>query len=278
MGWTHFWQEVVDHHHLSNFLKRLRTVCYKSVDCGLSYKPYKTVVGVKSLHNLSNLKPNDPHAFKEELKIKFGAVLAIAGKFPNGTGVLEHLLKAKTPQQNWGHYCAMLAADQLVWEEKASALNKAMLPLMNLKNYNAKKDLRFAYSQGNISAYPLDIESMARYLLLMYNIKNVNNPRNKKGNKNWKKGDEPKSEDKDNNNTSTTGWGNYNVSRFNCSYSSKGSSIGAHVNHKYGTFKANYYTVWYWMELCPVYDWQQCIYWLVLKEHESTGDNSDYLV
>ena len=58
------------------------------------------VVAVKSLHNFSNSKPNDPHAFKGELKIKFGALSAIVGKFPNGTGVLEHLLKAETPSQD----------------------------------------------------------------------------------------------------------------------------------------------------------------------------------
>ena len=49
---------------------------------------------------------------------------------------------------------------------------------------------------------------MARYLLLMYNINNLNIPCNKKRDKNRKKGNvcnEPKSEDKDNNNTSTAG-------------------------------------------------------------------------
>ena len=47
---------------------------------------------------------------------------------------------------------------------------------------------------------------MARLLLSQYNIKNVNNnPHDKKGDKNLKKGDEAKSEDKDNNNTCTVG-------------------------------------------------------------------------
>ena len=35
---------------------------------------------------------------------------------------------------------------------------------MNSKNELAKKDLRLAYSQGNNTAYPPNIESMARYL------------------------------------------------------------------------------------------------------------------
>ena len=58
------------------------------------------VVAVKSLHNFSNSKPNDPRAFKEELKIKFGAVSAIVGKFLNGKGVLEHLHKTETLPQD----------------------------------------------------------------------------------------------------------------------------------------------------------------------------------
>ena len=97
----------------------------------------------------------------------------------------------------------MIRANQLVWEEKADALNKAMLLLTNLKNDNAKKDLRLAYSEGNKIAYPLDVESTARYLLSMYNIMSVNNSRDKKGDKNGQKGDETKSEDKDNSNTGT---------------------------------------------------------------------------
>ena len=76
---------------------------------------------------------------------------------------------------------------------------------MNLKNDNTQKDLLLAYSQGNIIAYPVNAESMARYLSLMYNIKNINNPRDKKGDKNGKKGDESKSEDKDNNKIGTAG-------------------------------------------------------------------------
>ena len=54
--------------------------------------------------------------------------------------------------------------DQLVWEERGNELNKAMLYLMNLKNLIAKKDLRMAYSQGNMTANPPTIKGMARYL------------------------------------------------------------------------------------------------------------------
>ena len=62
-----------------NFLAILGTVCYGSDDGGLYFKPYKNVVVVKSLNNFSKARPNDPSRFKEELKIKYDAVLAVVG-------------------------------------------------------------------------------------------------------------------------------------------------------------------------------------------------------
>ena len=140
------------------------------------------VIAVKSLHNFSNSNPNaDLRAFKEELKIKYSAVSTITRRFPGGTGILEELLKAETPALDWDDYCGLMAGVRLVWEEKAEALNKAMLLLLNSKNDNAKKDLSLAYKQGNKTAYPLNLESMVRYLSSMYSIKSANNPRHKKG-------------------------------------------------------------------------------------------------
>ena len=55
---------------LIRFLGLVWKVCYGSDNGGLSFKPYKNVVVVKSLNNFSNTKLNDPHGFKEELKIK----------------------------------------------------------------------------------------------------------------------------------------------------------------------------------------------------------------
>ena len=83
---------------LINFLQRLNVICYESDDSGLSHKPYKIAVAVKLLHNYSNPEPNNPHRFKEDLKIKYKATLAIVGKFPNETGVMEQLLKADDNQ------------------------------------------------------------------------------------------------------------------------------------------------------------------------------------
>ena len=54
-----------DEGNLIKFLDRLKLICYKSDDGGLSYKTYKVVVAVKSLHNFTNPKPDDPHGFKE---------------------------------------------------------------------------------------------------------------------------------------------------------------------------------------------------------------------
>ena len=44
-----------------NFFDRLKVICYESNDGGLSHKPYKITVAVKSLHNYINPKPDDPH-------------------------------------------------------------------------------------------------------------------------------------------------------------------------------------------------------------------------
>ena len=59
-----------------------------------------------------NAKPNDPHGFKEELKIKYDAVLAVVGKFPNGTGPMLELLKVEAAPMDWDDYCLMDVADQ----------------------------------------------------------------------------------------------------------------------------------------------------------------------
>ena len=49
-------------------------------------------------------------------------------------------------------------------EQRADALNQAMIYLMNSKKENAKKDLHLAYFQGNYTAYPPNIGVAARYL------------------------------------------------------------------------------------------------------------------
>ena len=51
------------------------------------------------------------HGFKEELKIKYDAVLAVVGKFMNGTGPMLELLKVETVPLDWTHYCVMSVAD-----------------------------------------------------------------------------------------------------------------------------------------------------------------------
>ena len=80
---------------------------------------------------------------------------------------MELLSKAPVLLDWTGNY-ALPKADQLVWEQRADALNQSMLYLMNLKNKNAKKDLCLAYSQGNNTTYPTNIESAARYLSTQY--------------------------------------------------------------------------------------------------------------
>ena len=80
------------------FIERIRSICFGGDDGGLSYGPYKQVVAIKSLNTYTNNNPNDPHGFKEQVKIKFESTKAIVRRFPNGTAALTHLLsKAETP-------------------------------------------------------------------------------------------------------------------------------------------------------------------------------------
>lgn len=95
---------------------------------------------VKSLNNFTNAKPNNPHGFKENLKIKYDATLAIVSKFPNSTGPMMKLLGAEAIPLTWVNYCVKPVTEQLSWEEKGDASTKAMLLLMNSKNDNARKD------------------------------------------------------------------------------------------------------------------------------------------
>ena len=105
-----------------------------------------------------------------------------------------------------------------------------MLYLMNSKNKNAKKDLRLAYSQGNNTAYPTDIKSEARYLSIQYPNNKPTNQRG--GNKGYKrKGDDPKSEDKDSNTGGTAGAHvEDSTTNEDTIAPSGGASLGAHVS------------------------------------------------
>ena len=106
------------------------------------------------------------------------------------------LLSKVQPPLDWAAYYTLTVVQQLVWELRADELDQTMLFLMNSKNKTAKKDLHLVYSQGNSTAYPINIKAMARYLSTQYfNNKLTNQRGGKKRDK--KKDDEPKSEDKD---------------------------------------------------------------------------------
>ena len=122
----------------------MRTVCFGGGNGGLSYELYKQVVSIKLLNTYTNNDPQDPHGFKEQVKIKYEATKAMVGKFPNGIATLMDILSKAEVPLDWAGYCALPEEDQLVWELRADPLNQAMLYLMNLKNENAKKDLRLA--------------------------------------------------------------------------------------------------------------------------------------
>ena len=142
---------------------------------------------------------------------------------------MKLLSEAQPAASNWAAYCALPADYQLVWEQRAGKLNQSMLFLMNPKNEITKKDLRLAYSQGNNTAYPPNIEAMARYLSTQYpNNKPANQRGDKKGDK--RKGDDSKSEDKDSNTGGTAGAHVEDTTTTEESTApSGGASIGAHV-------------------------------------------------
>ena len=100
---------------------------------------------------------------------------------------------------------------------------------MNSKNKNAKKDLHLAYSQGNNTAYPFDIESMARYLPTQYlNNKPANQRGGKKGDR--RQGDDSQSEDKDSNTSDTAGAHVEDTTTNQDSTApSGGASLGVHI-------------------------------------------------
>ena len=71
---------------IMNFLEQVHIVCFGSNNGGLYFKPNKQVVSVKSLDNFNSNKLDDLYGFKEEINIKFDAILAVVEKFPNGIG------------------------------------------------------------------------------------------------------------------------------------------------------------------------------------------------
>ena len=102
----------------------------------------------------------------------------------------------------------------------------------DLKNNNVKRDLRLAYSQGSMTAYPSTIKSMARCLSTQYPNKNSTNQcKGKKGDRSGKKGDDPKSEDEDSDMIGTAGVHIGDITPLEESTASSGGvSIDAHVS------------------------------------------------
>ena len=101
---------------------------------------------------------------------------------------------------------------------------------MNSKNKVAKKNLRLAYSEGNYTAYPADIEAAVWYLSTQYpNNKPANQCGRNKGNKRIE--DDPKSEDKDNITGGTAGAHvEDTTTNKDTTAPSGGASLGTHVS------------------------------------------------
>ena len=140
------------------------------------------------------------------------------------------LFKAELTPVTLATDCAMIDADQAMWEERGDTVTKDVLLLLNSKNDNAKKDLRL-YSKGDKSAYPLIAKAMTSYMLTQYPNKNPGHqPNGKIGVQNGKKGDNSKPEDQDNNTTGTVGAHIREVTTpEDFTAPSGGSSISAHI-------------------------------------------------
>ena len=113
------------------------------------------------MDNFSNNKLYNPHGYKEEVKIKYDSVKAIAERFLNGTAVMMVLLTVAVPALDWVGYCALTPNEQLAWKERGDELTKSIIYLMNSKNKQAKKDLSLAYYQKNMTSYLANIKVMA---------------------------------------------------------------------------------------------------------------------
>ena len=171
------YEKAVVNADLVTVIKILRKICYGTDDGGMSFKPYKATVAVKSLNNFTNPKTSNPHKFKDELKTKYKGTLAIANRFPNGTVYMEEMLSRHDPPKTIEDYFKMTADQQTHWEKEGDKLNIAMLFLLNSKNETMKKELRLAYSQGSTDCYPLEPDAMARLYATQYRVKNGKDPK-----------------------------------------------------------------------------------------------------
>ena len=79
-----------------------------------------------------------------------------------------HLLNNAEPALVQDGHCALPAETRLVWETRSDALTQGMIFIMNSKNEITKKDLLLAYSEGNHTVYPTNIEMAAWYLTTQY--------------------------------------------------------------------------------------------------------------
>ena len=126
--------------------------------------------------------------FQRTSQIKYKATKAIVGRFPNGTETLMHLLSNAVPALDWNGYCTVLAETRILWETRADALTQGTIYIMNSKNEIAKKDLRLAYSQGNHTSYPTNIETTTWYITTQYpNIKSYNQRKKQTKESGWSK-------------------------------------------------------------------------------------------
>ena len=155
------------------FLQSLRDICNGSDDGGLSYQPFKAIVAIKGVCNFTNPDVSNPHVYKKELRTKYEAMKAVAGRLPFGTETLVFAMKhfiAAGGNRNatLDSFFSMGPKERAKWERINDDLVLAMIFLNNSKNDDAKKDMRRSFANGNKSAYQVTLEKMARLLSSQY--------------------------------------------------------------------------------------------------------------
>ena len=155
------------------FLKLLRDICNGSDDGGLSYQPFKAIVAIKGVCNFTNSDVSNPHVYKKELRTKYEAMKAVAGRLPFGTETLVFAMQqfislGGDRNATLDTFFSMTPKERAKWERINDDLVLAMIFLNNSKNDDAKKDMRRTFANGNKCAYQITLEKMARLLSSQY--------------------------------------------------------------------------------------------------------------
>ena len=141
------YQTCCDNGDLVGFLEKLCAIAWRSNNSGMEFLPFKVIVAVKLLLNLTNQDVVQRHPLKEELKTKYKVTKTINSKFLLEIGLLCQACFANFPLtvsagQALPQYWVMNDSDQLKWEQFYDVLVVvlAIIFLNNSENNAPKRD------------------------------------------------------------------------------------------------------------------------------------------